>query len=260
MRYMGSKARHAKHIVPLVMNAHDQENWYIEPFMGGGNVLSNVPAKHKWGNDTAKYAVALLEAVSNGWVPPDKLTQDKYYAIKADPHNYEPALVGFAAYCCSYGGKFWGGYARNKPEEGKNSTCPLQQKRNPLKQRNFASEQVRNLGNQYVGLVCVKFTCMSYLDLDIPDGSTVYCDPPYASTTGYGGEFDHAQFWQWASDLSKRCRVFVSEYTAPDEWKCIWEKTVSKYVTKKDGKYDKATEKLFTYPGGLSDQPRSLFA
>ena len=244
MRYMGSKARHAKHIVPFLMDGHDQDSWYIEPFMGGGNMLSNVPAKHKWGNDTAEYAVALLEAVANGWEPPETLTLQEYKAVKGNPENYKKEYVGFVAHCCSYGGVKFGSYARNKPSEGDNSTVPAQ--------------QYKALKKQEVGLIGTKFTCMSYLDLEIPDGSTVYLDPPYASTTGYGGEFDHEQFWQWASCLSKRCRVFVSEYSAPDEWKCIWEKTVSKYVTKKDGKYDKATEKLFIYPGGLSDQPRSL--
>lgn len=246
MRYMGSKARHAKHIVPFLMDGHDPQAWYIEPFMGGGNMLSNVPVRYKWGNDTAEYAVALLEAVSKGWEPPSVLTQDEYYDIKESPDKYDPALVGFAAYCCSYGGKFWGGYARNKPEEGGDSTIPAQQVRNLIKQR--------------PGLTGTKFTCMSYLDLDIPDNSTVYCDPPYASTTGYGGDFDHVVFWEWATDLSRRCRVFVSEYSAPDEWKCIWEKTVSKYVTKKDDKYDKATEKLFIFPGSHSDQTTDLFS
>lgn len=242
---MGSKARHAKHIVPFLMEGHDQANWYIEPFMGGGNMLSNVPAKHKWGNDTAGYAVALLEAVASGWEPPETLTQDEYYDIKCSPDKYDAAKVGFAMYCCSYASKEWGGYARNKPNEGKNSSYP--------------AGSAANLNAQRPGLIGTKFTCMSYLDLKIPNDSTVYCDPPYAATTGYGGDFDNEQFWRWASDLSMRCRVFVSEYTSPDEWKCIWEKTVSKYVTKKDDKYDKATEKLFIYPGGLSDQPRSLF-
>jgi len=238
MRYMGSKARYTKHIVPILMNGHDQSNWYIEPFMGGGNMLSNVPAKHKWGNDTAEYAVALLEAVANGWEPPEKLTQDEYYDIKGSPDKYDACIVGFACFTCSFGSKPWGGYAHKE---------------------NYAAGSSKNLVKQRPGLIGTKFTRMSYLDLEIPDGSTVYCDPPYASTTGYGGEFCHEKFWQWAFVLSSRCRVFVSEYTAPDEWRCIWEKTVSKYVTKKYDKYDKATEKLFIYPGGLSDQPRSLF-
>lgn len=258
MRYMGSKARHAKHISPILMDGHDQSKWYVEPFMGGGNMLSNVPAKHKWGNDTAEYAVALLSAVASGWEPPETLTEDEYYSIKSDPDQYEAALVGFAAYCCSYGGKLWGGYARNKPEEGKNSTCPGQKKRNLIKQRNFAGEQVRNLQNQFLGLVGVKFTSISFLDLDIPDGSTVYCDPPYVSTTGYGSGFDHQVFWDWATDISRRCRVFVSEYMAPKEWESIWEKRVNNSLTSDTG-CKKATESLFILNDGQADYPRSLF-
>lgn len=245
MRYMGSKARYAKHIAPILMDGHDQDSWYIEPFMGGGNVLSNVPAKHKWGNDTAKYAVALLKAVAEGWEPPNTLTQDEYYSIKADPDWYDAALVGFAMFCCSYGSKPWGGYARNKPEEGTNSSYP--------------AESAANLRLQRIGLTGTKFTCGSYLDLDIPNGSTVYCDPPYASTTGYGGEFDHDKFWQWAEELSHKCRVFVSEYSAPTAWKTIWQKEVNSYVSKTNDTYKKATESLFVLNGGVADQPRSLF-
>jgi DNA adenine methylase len=238
---MGSKARYAKHIVPFLMNGHDQDRLYIEPFMGGGNMLSNVPAKHKWGNDTAEYAVALLEAVANGWEPPETLTQDEYYAIKATPDGYDAALVGFAGYCCSYGGKFWGGYARGNTNDG----TP----------RDHANEAYRNIISQAYGLSGVKFTCGSYLELDIDNGSTVYCDPPYESTTGYGGGFDHVQFWQWASDLSKICRVFVSEYNAPDDWNAIWQKEVNNSLTANTGG-KKATESLFVLRGGLADQEK----
>lgn len=260
MRYMGSKARHAKHIAPIILAGHDQDEWYIEPFMGGGNMISAVSAKNKWGNDTAKYAVALLKAVSEGWVPPGELTATEYAEIKAEPDKYDSCLVGFAAYCCSYGGKFWGGYARNRKSEGENSTCPEQQVRNLIKQRNFASEQVRNLSKQYTGLVGVRFTVGSYLDMDIPDGSTVYCDPPYQATTGYKGGFDHTAFWTWAEFISKRCRVFVSEYTAPAGWCSVWEKTVTNSLTADTGG-KKGTENLFVFSSGIAvSKEKDLFS
>ena len=232
MRYMGSKGRYARHIIPHLMDGHDQGKWYVEPFLGGGNLFSEVPAKLKWGNDTAEYAVALLKALSLGWEPPTTLSETEYYQIKEDPHGYDPELVGFSAYCCSYSGKFWGGYWRSNDSKG-----------NP---RSPALEQARNLEKQRKGLVGARFTVGSFSCMDIPNGSTIYCDPPYANTTGYQGGFDHKVFWDWCryhSDV-KGCRVFVSEYTAPFGVECVWEKEVTNSLTKDTGS-KKGVERLF---------------
>ena len=232
MRYMGSKARHAKHIVPILMDYHDQDKPYFEPFLGGGNLFSEVPAQIKVGSDTASYAVALLSALSVGWEPPDTLSKEDYESIKSTPEKYEPALVGFAAYSCSYAGKFWGGYARCVSSKG----VP----------RNMAAEQRRCLLAQAKGLTGSKIIVSNYLDLEIPTGSTVYCDPPYADTTGYRGAFDHEVFWDWCGALvHKGCRVFVSEYSAPSGWSAVWEKPVNNSLTKDTGS-KKAIERLFT--------------
>ena len=50
--------------------------------------------------------------------------------------------------------------------------------------------------------------------MDVPDGATVYADPPYRDTdiTAYGA-FDFDAFDQWLGGVD--FPVFVSEYTAP---------------------------------------------
>lgn len=235
MRYMGSKARHAKHIIPILMDGHDQSKPYIEPFVGGGNMIDKVPAKIRWGSDLAEYAIALLDALSKGWEPPSALSELEYHQIKECPHGYDPELVGFAAYSCSFAGKFWGGYARGKNASGYN--------------RNYAEEQARHLSKQSLGLSGVKFTHSGYENIVIPAGATVYCDPPYAGTTKYkSGGFDHATFWEWAERLSATRRVFVSEYSAPGGWDCVWEREANSSLTKDTGS-KRAVEKLFTLAG-----------
>ena len=225
MRYMGSKARHAKHIIPILMNGHDQTKPYIEPFVGGGNMIDKVPADIRWGSDVAEYAVAALSAMSKGWMPPDTLTNEQYNAMKNDPTAFPAELVGFAAYSCSYGGKFWGGFARSAG-------------------RDHANEQHRAMVKRLPDLSGVKFTCAGFETLIIPAGATVYCDPPYAGTTKYKGGFDHAVFWAWAERLSATRRVFVSEYAAPDGWECVWEKETTSSLTKDTGA-KRGIEKLF---------------
>ena len=65
----------------------------------------------------------------------------------------------------------------------------------------------------------------SYDEVEIKPGAVIYCDPPYAKTAGYknAGDFDHVKFWSWAREKSKTNPVFVSEYNAPSDVRCIYE-------------------------------------
>lgn len=214
MRYVGSKGRYASHIIPVIMKEHPPGAVYVEPFCGGGNIISAVPAQLKWGNDLAHFSMALLKAVGEGYVPPMRVTEAQYREVRAQPEKYPPELVGFMMYCMSFGGKAWGGYARSNIKRDEN--------------RNYAAECVRQLLRQAPGLRGCHFTSMDYRELVIPEGATVYCDPPYAGTYDfYRKPFDTETFWKWAGQLSKRCRVFVSEYSAPSEYQVVWAKVVS---------------------------------
>lgn len=92
----------------------------------------------------------------------------------------------------------------------------------------------------------LKLVNESYLDLKIPDKSLIYCDPPYEGTTKYKDSFDHTKFWDWCRNMkSKGHIIFVSEYKAPDDFTCVWEKEIVSSLTKNTGE-KRATEKLFT--------------
>lgn len=85
-----------------------------------------------------------------------------------------------------------------------------------------------------------------YAAFPIPDNSIIYCDPPYQGTTKYNKGFDYRRFWYWCNKMVKLGhKVFVSEYNAPPDWKCIWSKEVNNSLTKDTGS-KKGTEKLFT--------------
>ncbi len=60
-----------------------------------------------------------------------------------------------------------------------------------------------------------------YKELKLPDPSecVIYCDPPYANTTGYAsGDFDHAELYDYAEHLARQgYKVFISEYWMPPE-------------------------------------------
>lgn len=42
MKYMGSKNRYAKEILPLILKDRKENQWYVEPFVGGANVIDKV--------------------------------------------------------------------------------------------------------------------------------------------------------------------------------------------------------------------------
>jgi len=228
---MGSKARHAKEMLPIILADRKPGQWYVEPFVGGANMIDKVGGD-RIGNDTHPYLIELLKGVSNGWIPPTEISEDQYKA--ANRSREVNALTGFIGFGCSYGGKWFGGYARGDDANGK--------------PRNYAAESPRNLVKQAAGLDRVVWLCCSYSLLSIPPNSIIYCDPPYAGTTKYAtGGFDHSAFWQWCEAKAREGHtVFVSEYTAPDGWECVWEKTVNNTLTKDTGS-KQGVERLFRY-------------
>lgn len=227
---MGSKLRIAKEIIPL-LELHRYENYY-EPFVGGGNFLQFVTHPNRNASDSCPYAVGLLKAVSEGWIPPDKVTEEEYYEVKKQRFMYPYHYTGFIMYCCSYAAKPWGGYARGKNSKGQD--------------RNYALEQKKALLKQAPLLKGVNFTCCSYDDVIYKPRSVIYCDPPYQNTTGYKQKFDSEKFFTWCRDMT--ClghKVFVSEFNCPSDFKLIWEKERVTSLTKDTGS-KRSIERLYT--------------
>jgi DNA adenine methylase len=63
----------------------------------------------------------------------------------------------------------------------------------------------------------------------------------------YKDDFNHNEFWQWCRDRANEGHiVFVSEYNAPDDFECIWQKEIVSSLDKDTGS-KKGMEKLFRY-------------
>jgi DNA adenine methylase len=245
MKYVGSKNRHAKEI----LSAIDNEvgiikylkffNW-VEPFVGGCNMIDKVGKLPltRYGNDINQYIICMFRSLQNGWTPPDNISEELYKELQAESKSHysifsnRTALIGFAGIGCSYSGKWFGGYARGKDNNGND--------------RNYCLESKKNLLAQANNLKDVTFTSGDYKEMYIPELSIVYCDPPYQDTTKYKDSIEHKEFWDWCNvQTSIGNKVFVSEYSAPEGWRCIWEKVVNSSLTKETGS-KKAIEKLFT--------------
>jgi len=227
MRYMGSKNRIAKHLLPIMLAERKPEQWWVEPFVGGANMIDKVEGG-RIGNDNHEFLIALLVALRDGYIPPTDISKELYYAIKSKPQEYPKELVGFVGFLCSFGGKWWGGYAFCKDGV------------------NYAERGSRVLTKQAKNFSGVVFRCGNYLDMGIPPNSLIYCDPPYANTRKYKDGFNHDIFWDWCRTQTKKGHtVFISEYSAPNDFVCVKE-IQHKTILDKNSQYPRI-EKLFRY-------------
>ena len=231
MRYMGGKSRISKQIAEILNSAIDKDTPFVSLFCGSCAIESKVQADVKILNDKHPYLIAMWQALQNGWMPPDVVTKEEYYRVKANMDE-NPALTGFVGFGCSFGGKWWGGYAKDKRGD------------------DYCGQAKRGLLKDLVGIQSATFTCLDYRDVEIPDDAVVYCDPPYVNTTGYTvGQFDTNEFWDYMRQLSKRCDVYISEESAPDDFECIWSKEKVRTLEKSDNVGRVKVEKLFKYKG-----------
>ena len=226
---MGSKTRYAKEIIKAIKqncNFSEYEFW-VEPFVGGANMIDKIVG-NRIGNDSHEFLIALLVALRDGYVPPTYISKELYHAVKSKPQEYSKELVGFVGFLCSFGGKWWGGYASNKKED------------------NYAERGSRCLVKQAKNLDGIVFKSGSYLELEIPENSLIYCDPPYANTCRYKDDFNHDIFWDWCRTQTKSGHtVFISEYHAPNDFVCVKE-IQHKTILDKNSQYPRI-EKLFRY-------------
>lgn len=228
MQYMGSKNRISKEILEIILKGRKKYQWYVEPFCGGCNAIDKVDGL-RMANDYNDYLISLWKALQRGWIPPTEISKELYTDIRLNKDMYPRELVCFVGFLCAFGGKWFGGYAKNSKGD------------------NYAERGSRVLLKQIKKLVNVKFFSGSYDDLIYPYQSIIYCDPPYEGTTKYKDDFDHKKFWQWVRDMTiKGHKVFVSEYNAPEDFECVWEKEV-KTVLNKNTQSANRIEKLFIY-------------
>lgn len=224
MKYLGSKRRIAKHIIPII--EEHRTNWWVEPFVGGGNMIENIKG-NRIGADINANAVNALRVIRD---TPHELPKTNLDFTESDYKNENHKHFCVLGFAVSFGAKWKGGYSRNKRGD------------------DYVNQAYNSAQRQSKKLKGASFVHSSYKDLHIPKNSVIYCDPPYESTTGYAGNFNHAEFWEWCRVKTKEgYKVFVSEYNAPDDFECVFEySTITQVDNHNTGKSNK-TERLFTY-------------
>lgn len=254
MRYSGSKAKIAKYIIPFIMKELKEGNAYIEPFVGGCNVIDKVDWNWKIGYDLNRYVISMwcwIKSVKCN-VFPKFVSKEDYNAMKElakenkSSKTFPSHVIGYVGNACSYGSAWFNGYAHY----------------NERKKEDHMLEAWNGLTKQINGFKNLNKTCFcpgtyeealhyAYLYTKGGLGSVVYCDPPYRNTKGYkDGGFDSDKFWDNVRKYSKLgVKIFVSEYEAPDDFKCIWshERKDGMGTTEYGSKQKTKVERLFVY-------------
>lgn len=238
MKYMGSKNRIAKEILPIILKERKSEQYYIEPFVGGLGTFDKVQG-NRIGSDKNKYLIEMWKGLQLNSEKPMTISKELYSRARTEYNNgtnleFDDFMIGWIGWMGSYNGRFFdGGYSGH--DVGKTH-------------RNYIDEQIRNTLKQVDLLKGAIFKSGNYFDLSIPKKSIIYCDIPYKNTKQYATskDFDYDKFYEWCRDMSKQGHtLFVSEYNAPADFECVWSGKINSYM--KAGRSEVAIEKLFKF-------------
>ena len=242
MVYQGSKNRISKFLVPIIQKYIDDNNikTYIEPMVGGANIIDKIVCENKVGGDINSELIALLQYIQTDneiSIAPEMCTFEHYADVRLHTNKYSMKYTALIGYCASYGGRYFdGGFARNSRTDDRNSST--------IKYRN----NLKNLKSQASHLKDITFMCCDYKKFADYKDCLFYFDPPYKGTKQYSIQnINYDEFYDFLRQLSKNNIVLVSEYNMPNDFKCIWQK--ERNVQQKSDRVaaEKATEKLFIY-------------
>ena len=241
MRYQGGKSRIAKDISEIILKYSDKfggGNTFVSLFCGGCSIETLVTPHFDKVicNDINEYLIALFSGVQAGYILPDTISEEQYKYVK-EHKDEDKTLTGFVGFGCSFGGRFFQGYARSSDK------------------RNYAKQSKNSITKEMKVLSDVEFVCKDYKDVIYPPNSVIYADPPYNGTTSYRytDKFDSDEFWNYMDYLSQNHLVFISEHSAPDNYVSIWEKEVKRHLNNDPDKRFLATEKLFIHKNWLGN-------
>lgn len=240
MQYMGGKTRIAKRISEAILDNSNSRKYYLEPFVGSCSVFKEVAPHFEWSvaGDAQPDLIEMWNAlVFQGWEPPENLSNTEWVDLRDSSPS---ALRAFAGFNCSYAGRFFEGYARDRT--GKTNFA--------AKGRRGLLSDVERIKTANVGV----FRNWTYGTWKPLPGTVIYCDPPYRGTKRYSSkrsqvpEFDHDDFWDTVRMWELHgCEVFVSEYTAPEDFQAVYEVQKIQSTKRPEQGRDTVTEKLFRW-------------
>lgn len=199
----------------------------------------------------------MWKALQEGAQFPTKIDREYYNDVRDSYHacdcRYLTKEIGWVGFMGSFNGRFFdGGYAGHEVKV-KGGV------------RDYIGENIKNILSQVDKLKGVEFIWSEYNELKlwekVPPKSIIYLDPPYKGTKQYSSNkyFDHDKFWKWCRALvDMGHKVFVSEYSASEDFVCVWEMQVTNSMNQTNT--HKPVEKLFVHESQADKyKERNLF-
>lgn len=208
MKYLGGKYRQRKHIVRAAKSL-PKFTTYVEPFCGAMwsavGMIEAFPNIEVILNDANPYLMCFWRAaIEDGFDPPQEFSEADYLAVKRRMDVSDP-LTGYVGFALSFGGRFFEGFGRGRG--------------------NYTGEGYRATMKKLSVLrrADVELTCLDYSEVQIPDGSLVYLDPPYVNRKKQSNKtkFDPRAYYPWANKLAGRCTVIATEFLNPVGWQVL---------------------------------------
>ena len=266
MPYMGSKNKLAERIVSLLPRA---EHLY-DVFCGGCAIAHCAALSGKWGhihiNDISDMPQLFVDAVAGKYRDERRwISREDFFALK----DSEP----YVRSCWSFGNNGQDYLYSREIEPYKRAVWMMLTADSVRERRQAYREVVRQLVPLIKGKTAkvrgdnqslqrlqsleslerlqslespgrlqslespgrLTYSVGDYRDVEIPDGSVIYADIPYRTSTqkgDYGMRFDHEAFYDWCEAQTQP--LFISEYSMPeDRFVCVaqWDVVCSTSAT-----------------------------
>jgi DNA adenine methylase len=212
MHYFGGKAKISEELSSFLNSELEDDQPFVDLFCGSCNIISKIDSNRlRIANDKHKYLIAMWKGLQDGFEPPKDISLEQYQEIRENL-DVNPALSGFVGFGCSYAGKWFDSFA--KSDDG----------------RPYSLNAYNSTKRKFESLKDVQFYNYDYRELDIPEGSLVYCDIPYRGTGQYCkeevGVFDHDDFYKWVDENCLKYKIYISEYVqnTPKNYDVVWMK------------------------------------
>ena len=116
MVYMGSKAALVSELGPI-LKSHlvSDSQWYIECFMGGGNMISMIDHPLRWGNDYNDLLPEMFSYLQSKVYFDERTCEwcfpEDTFPTEVSKEEFPKWLVAYVGFCCSFKATFFQGYA-----------------------------------------------------------------------------------------------------------------------------------------------------
>lgn len=232
MRYQGGKSPESRFIGPFLNRIRKPKQPYWEPFVGAGSVLARITGEgNHFASDLHPQLIKMWQALQTGWKPPYTVSEELYAFAKQG--HLDPATTAFIGFGCSWGAKWFGGYARHNgrgDDFARGSYNSLMQKLRTIPPN-------------------TAFFCCDYRKWLYPEPMLIYCDPPYKGRIGFKGlpPFNHDQFWEWCRVRSREGHtVAVSAFDGPPDFETVLTVTAGTETRNREGRR-REVERLLIY-------------